>query len=593
MSEMTAQQALELARQQHQAGQLQQAAAICRQVLATQPDNAEALHLLGLITFQSGQVAQAFDLIRRAIAINPSAIYYQSNLGHLLTSAGRADEAIALLRQLLAANPDYPDAHKHLGAALFVQGQLDQAIATFRKVLLLRPNSPDSYNDLGVALLRKGQAEQAELVFRRAIELTPNSPEAHFNLGNALRAQNQFPPAIAAFEQAIALQPSYADAHNNLGDALQSIDRMDEAISAYRQVLSLQPDDPQARNNLADALQNTHQLDEAIAAFREAVARAPQNAVIHQNLGMALLLAGDFAQGWPEYEWRRQAQQADVLHMNVPRPRWNGQNLNGQTILLHAEQGFGDAMQFVRYAPLIAQQSGGKVVLACPPELLRLFQSVDGVAKVATQGDALPPIDVECPLPSLPMAMNTTLETIPAHVPYLRAEPELSTRWRARLGADRLKVGLVWAGRALPNPNRSVSPEKLRLLGQVPGVAWVSLQKTEGSAPVARSSAPFELLDWTSELLDFVDTAALIDNLDLVITVDTAVAHLAGAMGKPVWVLLLYAPDWRWMLDRNDLPWYPTMRLFRQPTIGDWDTPVEQIAQDVQSLAAGRAQATT
>ncbi len=334
-------------------------------------------------------------------------------------------------------------------------------------------------------------------------------------------------------------------------------------------------------NFLGLALRNCGKYDESLAAFRQSVALRPDFADAHRNLGTTLLLLGDFSNGWPEYEWRRKMPEV-AQPRNIAQPQWNGQTLEGKTILLHLEQGFGDTFQFIRYAPLVAKR-GPKVIVECVPELAAVLRGARGIERIISRGDSWPPYDVQSSVMSLPLAFGTTLETIPAQVPYLAAPPDRVAAWRERLGNPdgRRRVGLVWAGRPdqRDDRRRSMRFDQLAPLAEVKSARFFSLQKGPAAGQAAAAPPGMDFVDWTRDLHDFADTAALIANLDLVISVDTSVAHLAGAMGKPVWVLLSSVPAWHWMLNRTDCPWYPTMRLFRQATPGDWTGVVENLTR--------------
>jgi len=323
-------------------------------------------------------------------------------------------------------------------------------------------------------------------------------------------------------------------------------------------------------------------IDEAIAACRQAIALNPDYAEFHFNLALSLLTSGDFQQGWEEYEWRWKCKEFPSPARDFAQPQWDGCPLEGRTLLLHTEQGHGDALQFIRYFPLV-EQRGGKILIECYAELQRLFRTTAGRCQVVVRGQPLPAFDLHSPLLSLPRVFGTNLANIPNTVPYLRADPEDAGRWQRRLADDSalVKVGLAWAGRPTHtnDRNRSIKLARLAPLGQLPGVRFFSLQKGEVAAEAKTPPPGMELVDWTEELKDFAETAALIANLDLVVAVDTAVVHLAGAMGKPVWVLLPFGSDWRWLLERQDSPWYPSMRLFRQSRIGDWDSVIARVVE--------------
>ena len=546
-------QLLELAIRRHQAGQLEEAMANCRQILSHQPRHPAALHLVGIIARQIGRLDGSIELIRRAAAGNAADPYFHNDLADALRNKRQFDEAFVVCREALRIKPDFPEAYITLGNVLADQGQFDGAIAAAGEALRLRPDYALAFNNLGVYLHSKGQLEESIATARQAIRLDRGFPEFHNNLGRALQDQGKLEEAIAERREAIRLKPDYAEAHNDLGNALRDIGQPDESIAALRRSVQLMPD----------------------------------YALAHWNLALSLLLQGDFIQGWREYEWRWRWNGFSSPCRNFAQPLWNGEELNGKTILLYAEQGMGDAIQFARYIPRVARR-GGRIVVECQPPLKRLLSRIPSVEAVVTEGEPLPPFDVQCPLLSLPLAFRTDLNSIPASVPYLKPDRKQSAKWKSRLAAEspHRRIGLVWAGSSMHKKDRTRSVELSQLapLAAIPGNSFFSLQMGEA----AKQVPPVEmaLQDFTAELNDFADTAALLDNLDLVVTVDTAVAHLAGAMGKPVWVLVSYAPDWRWLLQREDSPWYPTMRLFRQTSIGDWANVIRRVADSLAE--AGR-----
>lgn len=417
--------------------------------------------------------------------------------------------------------------------------------------------------------------------FRKAVALTPDVAEAHNNLGVALRKKGQLDEAIACFRRAISLNRNSPELYNNLGTAMQDAGRLDEAIASFRHAMTLNPGIAEIHNNLGIALAGQGDLDEAIARHRQAIALKPGLAKAHYNLGIALLTRGELQQGWEEYEWRWKCDGVPMLPRIFSKPLWDGRPLEGRTIALHAEQGFGDAIKFIRYAPLVAER-GGKIVIVCFAELERLFRGLPGGWPVAAPGRPLPSFDLHGPLLSLPRIFAATLSNIPSAVPYLQVDAEQRIVWQHRLSvlSPALNVGLAWAGRPTQrnDRNRSMKLTTLAPLARVPGVRFFSLQKGQAAAETKSPPPDMEIVDWTEELKDFADTAALIANLDLVISVDTAVAHLAGAIGRPTWTLLSHVAGWHWLLDREDSPWYPTMRLFRQPSPGDWDKVAVRVA---------------
>jgi Flp pilus assembly protein TadD len=465
-------------------------------------------------------------------------------------------------------------------AVKFVQsGRLNEAEQIYRRIIELQPNSTTALNNLGSVLLRRHEFEEAIAACQEALKIQPEFPEAHINLSQAYLATGRVEEAIDALRRTLAIRPDLTEGWNNLGNAYLVTDQLDKALEAFHRALALQPGWPHVHSNLGKARQTANDLDGAIASFRAALALQPDLPITHLNLGIALLLRGEYLEGWREYEWRWRTREFDVQKRNFAKPHWDGSELNGRRILLFAEQGFGDTIQFVRYAKLVADR-GGEVVLECQPQLCRLLRGARGVTEVARPGLELPAFDTHCPLLSLARIFGTELTTIPAAVPYNSVDKEMVGKWKARLAPDqsKLKVGLAWAG-GTSDRNRSLPLKLLLPLAQIPGVSLYSLQYGAEARQIEDSGMPIQNGKMSANFEDFADTAGLISQLDLVVTIDTAVAHLAGSMGKPVWVLLKFAPDWRWLLDRADSPWYPTMRLFRQKRFSEWESPIRQAVE--------------
>jgi Tfp pilus assembly protein PilF len=440
------------------------------------------------------------------------------------------------------------------------------------------------YLQLGIEHHKAGRFAEAEEIYRQILAKQPDNPDAQHMLGVIAQQSGRLDAAIELISKAITINPKIAEYHCNLGNALREMGKPQDAINAYRQALQLNSGSAQFHYNLGNALSDLALFEEGIESYEEALRLEPGLARVHWNLALNLLVLGDFARGWREYEWRWRWSEF-VSRRQIPQPRWDGTDLNGKTILLHAEQGIGDTIQFIRYLPMVAAR-GGRIILECPAPLHRLFQQFAGIEKLIIAGHPLPNFDVHCPLMSLPFVFSTTLETIPAPVPYLSADTELSAAWTARLaGSARLKVGIAWAGnpRHHNDRNRSIPSPLFAPLARAKGIAFHSLQKRIGAADHVLAPTVLNLIDHSADLNDFADTAALIASLDLVISVDTAVAHLTGAMGKPTWLLLPYAPDWRWLLHRENSPWYPTMRLFRQKRLGDWKEVIERVLAALQT----------
>ena len=507
-------QIFDLALQHHQAGNFGQAELLYRQILQVEPRHVDALHLSGLIAHQ----------------------------------VGRNDLAVAYIQQALRLHPEFAEAYNNLGRALMLLGKRDEAIASFQQVL------------------------------RRQ----PNHAEAHYNLGLVLQEQGRLDEAIASYQQAVRRKPDYAEAYSNMGAAHHVQGRLDEAIASYRQALRCKPDFAAAHNNLGIVQRDHGHLHEAITSYRQALRLKPDYVDAHVNLALVLLLQGNFEEGWREFDWRRYSLTESYSRPSSSLAFWDGSPLQGRTILLLPEQGLGDTLQFVRYAPLLKEKGAGKVVVGCTRELVRLLSHCAGVDEVVNEV-TLSAYEVHTLLFCLPRLLGTSaVERIPANVPYLDCDPELVARWRARLDVlderrSSLRVGIVWQG----NPGhkgdrwRSVRLEQFAALAELAGVRLVSLQKGAGSEQLAKM--PGLAVDLGPELTDMADTAAVMRCLDLVITVDTAVAHLAGGLGIPVWVVLSTVPDWRWLLERADSPWYPSMRLFRQAEPGQWDDVFRRI----------------
>ncbi len=581
---MTIRQQLESGMSHHQAGRLMEAEKIYRAVLAQNSNLPDALHLLGALAGQTGRLDEAIDLISRAIAINPNQVVYHCNLSEMYRRAGKADEAMSSARHAIRLKPGFAKAYSNMGLALTQVRRFDDAVAAFRRAVELNPEFAEALDHLGSTLHSMGQFEDAIAAYRRLCKLKPDSIEALRGLGTALRDGGQPREAIPILRKTLEIQPESSPTHNNLGVALGLTDQVDEAIASFRRAIQIQPDNALAMKNLGVALAEKGQLDDAIATLDQAIQLKADLPEAHGNLALILLLKGDFDRGWREYEWRWRAQ---LKFLSPPRdftqPQWEGGPLQGKTILLHAEQGFGDTIQFVRYLPMVAQL-GGRMILECPTPLIRLLRKAPAVERIIATGESLPGFDFHCPLLNLPRAFSTDLNSIPADIPYLQPDPAAVAQWKAKVDAHApaaFKVGLVWAGSAKNKHDRkrSITVDQLSKLAVAPGVHFFSLQKgREVESPP--SGMPFT--DWTSELNDFEDTAALIANLDLVIAVDTAVAHLAGAMGKPVWMMIPFVPDWRWLLNRTDSPWYPTMRLFRQKSVGDWAGVIQAVADALQ-----------
>jgi Flp pilus assembly protein TadD len=467
-------------------------------------------------------------------------------------------------------------------------GRLDESANLCRKILRRKPENSDILNLLGVLNFQKKDYDLAIHYFEKAFSLNPSNAEIQNNLGLAFYQKGQFDDAIPYFKRAVQLNSFYSEAYSNLGSAVFQKDLLEEAVEYYHKALQYNPKNIDACNNLGTSLLMAGQYQESLRFFRRAITLNPDFAPAHFNLSCVLLLLGDFKNGWKEYFWRWGLEEYHLP--NWPQPIWDGSGFAGKTLLLHVEQGFGDIIQTVRYLPMVINQ-GGKVILQCQKELLSLIKTVEGVEDIVARDEPLPAFDIHCPLLCLPMIFDTNLDTIPAKIPYIKADDLLVKRWKEKIGdSSSVKVGLIWQGNPVHRRDRerSIAFEKLAPLAAIDGISFYSLQKGDGSEQAKNPSSGLKLIDYMNEVHDFSDTAALIENLDLVISVDTSVAHLAGAMGKPVWILIQYSPDWRWMLKREDSPWYPTMRLFRQPSFGDWNPVIKRVADELREFCTSK-----
>lgn len=474
------------------------------------------------------------------------------------------------------------------GWALHRAGKLAQAQERYQQVLLLQPKHFDALHFLGVIAAQTGNFSRAVDLIGEALELDPHCAEAYNNRGNALQNLQQCDAALESYDRAIALRPDYAEAYNNRGFALQDLKQFEAALQNYDRAIALMPDYAEAHNNRGNALRELKQFEAALRSYDKTIALQPDHAKAHWNMSLCQLQMGDFVRGWEQYEWRWKSEEAGGAVRGFSQPLWLGaESLQSKTILLHAEQGLGDTIQFCRYAALVARQAAS-VVLEVQPALGALLADVQGPDRVVALGDPLPDFDFHCPLLSLPLALGTRLDTIPVQVPYVAAPRNLIAKWEAALGPkEKPRIGIAWSGSPGYRNDRDRSISLRRILPLLTAqVSVVSLHHEVCPEDRDLLDAHRDILHFGAELTDFADMAALMTQMDLVISVDTSVAHLAGALGRPVWVLLPFAPHWVWMLDRADSPWYPTARLFRQPRLGDWDSVIRTVVECLAELGA-------
>lgn len=606
---------------------LENAEAWCRRALELRPGLAAAWCCLGDVEVARGREDDARRTWEKAACLKSSSGRAEKSLGHLLCRQGKVDQAIGMYRAALRKSPGDAALHYALGAALAAAGRRREARGAYEEALHLRPAFPEALLSLGNLHYDEGAFAQAALCCRKALQLRPQYTKAWCNLGNVLQMLGQARGATGCYERALALDPKTVAAHHNLGNAWMALQESRRAEECFRRVLALEEEQAAHYSSLGNALFQQRRDEEAASCYRRAIDLEPEYAAAHTNLGNVLMRLGDgagmlrhyeraveldsssagghynlglaylrqgrFEEGWREHEWRWDFRELRLRRRDFAQPQWRGERLHGETILLHAEQGLGDTLQFVRYVPLVSER-GGRVVLEVQPSLKRLLAhslvNVAGV-RVVERGEPLPVFARHCPLMSLPLAFSGAVKTIPARFPYVRAaDTEVETA-RLRWKGEGLRVGVAWAG----NPEhrsddcRSMPLRALLPLAEVPGIAWFSLQKGKAVQQMRGLAGEFPLVDVCSASHDFAETAALVATLDVVITVDTAMAHLAGAMGLPVWVVLPHLADWRWMDAREDSAWYPTARVFRQKTAGDWRAPVARIGDELVKLVAARS----
>ncbi|MBI5753351.1 MAG: tetratricopeptide repeat protein [Hydrogenophilales bacterium] len=559
------------------------AEAHCQHALSRYPGDPNVLHLLGAIAAGQGQAARAaayFEIAAKSLPENPQVFF---NLGSAQLSLVNPVAAQAAFARALALRPDFPEALNNLGCALEAQEQYVAAQARFEQALECAPRFVDARANLGRVLLRAGSPEAAKHQLEQALLMAPDHVSSLHYLGLTEKALGNYAGAEAALSQAVHLQPRAPELRNNLGNVLVAQGKYAAAMTHYAEALALEPHNPAAALNLANALSRQGFVDEAIARYDQALALKPDLAEAQWGRALAYLQKGDLVRGWEGYEWRFLFQQA--YPHRYAKPYWNGEPFAGKRLLIYDEIGYGDVFQFARYLPLVKAR-GGTVLFEVKPGLqpaLRGLAGVDQWLERSVQAVDESRFDLHLPLESLPGVFGTTLDTIPSGVPYLFADDAVSLKWRARIApSPALKVGLVWAG----NPDsaydqaRSCTLRDLAPLLEIPGCRFYSLQVGKAASDMRDAGVP--LIPLGEDFRDFGDTAAAMSQLDLIITVETAAAHLAGALGKPAWVLLAKVPAWRWLLDRADSPWYPTLRLFRQTQAGDWASVIAALAQALE-----------
>lgn len=534
----------------HKQGKLLEARKLYALVLKKDRNNFDALHLSGVISYQLGDLEKAISNLSRALKIKPGSASLHLNYGAALHQAKRYVEALQSYNEAISSKTDYADAFYNRANLLYEMHRFDDALESYDKTISIRSNHWDAF----------------------------------YNRGNALRELKRFSEALQSYDKALALKPNYALGFNNQGVVLQEMQRFDEALRSYEQAILIKPDYTEAYINRANALKDMRRLEEASQSYEKAMLIDPKDAESHWNAALFMLLMGNFSSGLPLYEWRKF--KLDPLgDRTYHRPLWRGaESLSNKTILVHWEQGFGDTIQFCRYVGELTVM-GANVLFAPQKPLKKLMSMLNASVQIVDVDDKTLKFDFHCPLLSLPFALKTELATIPDQVPYLNIGTDLIAHWKQKIGVKGFKIGICWQGSTgKADAGRSFSISHLESMSRIPGVRLISLHKGEGAAQLQDlpEGMTVETFDLDAGPDAFVDTAAAINCCDLIISSDTAVAHLAGALGVNTWIAIKHIPDWRWMLDRNDSPWYPTMRLFRQDTHGDWDGVFSRIADAIR-----------
>ena len=624
----------------HRAGHLRDAEQIYRQILEAQPDHPESLRLLGAIDLQRNNYAEAVRKIDAALELNPTLCDAFNNRGTALRQLNRLDEAVESHDRAIVLKPDYAEAFNNRGNALLELRRLDEALASHDHAIALKPDYAEAFNNRGCVLLEMRRLDEALASFDNAIALNPSYAHAFNNRGRVLLEMHRLAESAASYrnetsrhgdeglleralanhDEAIALKPDYAEAFNNRGTVLLELKRLDEALASHDNAIGLRPDyadafdrrsgvlfemerfeealascdnaialRPQSartNNNRGVILTELMRLDEALASYDEAIALKPDFAAALNSRGMLSLLMGRYREGWADFEWRGKANRA-WMPAAIDAPHWQGETLEGRHIVVYAEMHFGDVIHFARYVPLLSR-CAAKVTFIVPATLARLFRTWAPQIEIACSVGGLESVDFQCALMSLPLRFGTEPSSIPGRTPYLHAEKDLVARWRNTIGEAGFKIGIAWQGKAQRTADRRrFTLADIAPLSRVASVRLISLQKNAGIEQLKylpRGTHVETLGDFDGGPDAFIDTAAVMETLDLIVTSDTSIAHLAGALGRPTWIALKYVPDWRWSLDRDDSPWYPTARLFRQDATRDWAPVFSNMEQELRIL---------
>lgn len=575
-------------------GALAEAEVQCRRAVQDQPGNVHGHVGLGLVLHRLGRQAEAIAAYQQALRLAPDQPELYLNIGTSQRTAGDVDAAIRSYQRAIELRPNYVKARGNLGMAYAQREQWIEALAELSLAVQYDPKYAEGHDERAKVLAALGRSDEAIAAYHAALSADPNYINSHVNLGSHLEELGRHEEALRHLELAATRRPDLPEAHNNLGNVYKSLGRIDDAYAAYQRALELRPRYAKARYNLGSVYLEWGRWDEALDAFQQAAEVAPNYAEPRFERGIVRLLKGEFESGLEDYEARWDMRNGRKNRRQYRQPVWNGEPLDGQTLLVYTEQGFGDTFQCIRFAES-AKERGARVVVECQPKLIPLLRSVAGIDQLVARGDELPPFDRHIALLSMPRALGVRADFVPGKVPYLFANPDLVERWRERLASIKgFRVGIVWQGSPtyLRDRTRSLPLAAFRPLAEIPGVSLVSLQFGKGSEQLLLPDLGFSVatlpddVDTTSGA--FMDTAAIVQNLDLVIAADTSINHLCGALGVPSWVLLHLSPDWRWMLDREDSPWYPSVKLIRQRTYDDWQELLQRTANQLAALVAAK-----
>jgi tetratricopeptide (TPR) repeat protein len=552
---------------------------------------AEAYYNRGILHDKCGRKLQAITDYDKAIELRANYTNAYNNRGNILKELEQYEESLLSYEDAIRLNPRHAEAHYNRGVVLKELNRYQDAVNSYTSAFSLKSDYVDAYNNCGNVFITLKRFEEALACFQKAIEINPNYAYAYNGLGNVLMELKRFDEALVSYEKAIALNSASPFPHNGMGNVLQELKRFDDAILGYEKVMSLVPTSAGAYTNKGLAMQGLRNFDEAVQNFDKAIELNPEMADPHWNKALLKILRGEYEEGWQLYEYRRYKQDLKDSYPTFKQPLWLGQTpVSNQVLYIYPEQGLGDFIHFCRYVPLV-EKLGAKVILKVPDPLYGMIKTMGLNARIVRNNEKVDEFDFHCPIMSLPLAFKTTLETIPSNTPYFFSDQFKKSYWERKFtyAANSLKVGLVWSGSKdhKKDHDRSLRLEQLNPIFDLP-LALFSLQRDVREEDQITLSRLTQIQQYSEELNDFSDTAAMIDNLDLIITVDTSVAHLAGAMAKDVWILISHLPDYRWMLDRDDSPWYPTARLFRQPDVGDWESVIDNVKKALEDYLVSK-----